>query len=284
MVVRRVVDPFTRSRAALTVRMIEHHGRPMLTNNSGAADAVTKNLRPAIRRVVKFLVLALLMSPTIVAAASTKALVLFVDVDVADVSGAGNVSFRKSVEDQASANVSEAIVRFAQAHARVEMVPSPPLTDAELTIVRRHAALAVRSAVSGLDLIDSDDKESARIKAVFPYSVGGGLRFIADRTGADAAFIVAGFQWRQTVGNAVFANVVTLASAAKGALVNVPVFDQTPGALMVLVNLRTGKLRWANRVAGSIADPSLASGADRLVGRLLERYPRSPVVDREWSE
>jgi hypothetical protein len=249
--------------------------------DSGGADVMARCPLRAVHRAVIVLAGLLLLAPTVVEADSTKALVLLVDIDVADVSGTDTVSFTKSARDDARVNVSEAIARFVATHGRFEILPTPTLTDAETASVRKHAALAVRSAAAGLTLIDAGDGEAARIQADFPYSVGSGLRAIADKTGADAAFIVQGLQLRQSLEHAVLAKVVPLLTAAKGLSTSVTSVDEAPGIYVVLVDLRSGKLRWANRAAATVADPSLASGADRLVGRLLETYPRSPVRDRE---
>jgi hypothetical protein len=211
----------------------------------------------------------------------SKLVVLTVGFDVLEISAGFDVRVRRSVSDQAVANLTAAIDRAGALRDRFEIVHAPTWTDEETTTIRRHCQLALLAANSGLNLVTSRDPVWARIGADFPYSVGDGLRFVADKTGSDAALIVVGYRTRQDNARIALMTAISIASIAATPVWLLPPLGVSSRVIAVLLDLHTGQLRWANWDSGMIADPSESAGAERLIGGLLEGYPHSPMTDRQ---
>jgi hypothetical protein len=252
---------------------------------TGAVSAVdeTLKIRRSLRlaRIATVLLLATLTPKALGESHPLKTVLLYVDFDLVEMSAGSDVRVRQSVTNQAVANLTAAIERAGALRDRVEIVHAPSWTDEEATTIRRHCRLALLAANTGLDLVTTRDRVWKHIAADFPYSVGDGLGFVADRTASDAALIVSGYRSRQDDSRIALMTALSIASIAVTPLWILPPFGVSSRVLVVLLNLRTGQLRWANWDSGMISDPSDPAGAERLIGGLLEGYPLSPVIDRQ---
>ncbi len=194
-----------------------------------------------------------------------KVVVLPVNVEVVEVT-AGDVE--EEVPDwsnEASRNVFKAM-SAAIGKQRINENATPKFSVASAANVDEHLAL-YKLVVDTASQTDWKHK----IKR-FDYSLGPGLREIANKTGADVAFMVYGRDYTSTAGRkarAVAAN-IPIVSAFTGAAPNLGHSYIHVGA----VDLRTGDLLWMNsnyrEGSTNLRDPDDAA---KMIDTIFKMYP-----------
>lgn len=195
--------------------------------------------------------------------APKKVVVLPVDVIIKEVT-AGGVS--EEVPDwsrQGSANVRDALNKYfrAEKKKRIQLIEMPKLADRDLENVKQHLALYRRVAGAVYDKTYSQMPWAHKIQR-FDYTLGNGLKGLAERTGADSAIIVVGQDEVSTAGRKIAA--FFLDSVAYG-------HSFLSGAI---VNLNTGDILWFNYAFQyKSADLRKPEDALTLVERTFDQYP-----------
>ncbi|MFP5465338.1 MAG: hypothetical protein ACLGHR_11280, partial [Gammaproteobacteria bacterium] len=95
-------------------------------------------------------------------------------------------------EAEARDNIRTAAVRLARDAGLFELIPAPDLAAAELDHLDAHIGLYDRVAQSVFVYGRGEQAAWAHKQHEFNYTVGPGLAFLREQTGADAALIVLG--------------------------------------------------------------------------------------------
>jgi len=170
--------------------------------------------------------------------------------------------------------------RISLQAAGLELQPLPDLTPEEFGIVHEHIAVAQLIVAAGA-LYDSNDWHKHRDN--FDRTLGEGLRFLHDRTGADYALLIDGSQVRQSGARIGMRVLSTLAAAT----VHVALVSGGGGGQVVnvcLLDLNTGAVVWFNssqtkNVFGSAgADLREAPTTQAAMKELFASYPNIPAL------
>lgn len=179
---------------------------------------------------------------------------------------AGGVSTRMTDwEATARDNLTTAATRRAHALKLFELLPAPPLEASDLDQLDAHIGLYDRVAHSVFVYGRGEQAAWAHKQNEFDYTVGPGLAFLRERTGADAALIVLGSDFISSSGRkaAFFAGLVL------GVVMPLGQSFMTAG----LVDLKTGDVLWMSFDASSRMDSRQASDVDALMQTLYQTYP-----------
>lgn len=121
-----------------------------------------------------------------------KVVLLPPQVFVFELSAGGVPTRMADWEATARDNLITATTRQAQDSRLFELVPAPPLAPADLDQLDAHIGLYDRVAQSVFVYGRGEQDAWAHKKYEFDYTVGPGLGFLREQTGADAALIVLG--------------------------------------------------------------------------------------------
>lgn len=160
---------------------------------------------------------------------------------------------------------------------RFQVVDVPQFGGETQSLLREHVELFKIVGDQATTFLQYGGKPWADKRANFDYTIGDGLRFLADESGADYAFLLAGAQITQT-GGAAFMQFL----AAAGGVV-------APGGgtfvFTGIVDLRSGDVKWLNSRMGQQifgmtgSDVRNPATATEVVTRLFEGFPASPLVN-----
>jgi hypothetical protein len=156
----------------------------------------------------------------------------------------------------------------------------PDLTPKEAVIVHDHIAVAQLIVGAGTQYVDDDWHKH---RADFDRTIGDGLHFLHERTGADYALLIDGTQVRQSGGRVAMRLLGTLATAAAGIVV-VPTGGGGEVLNISLLDLNNGTVAWfsssrTKNVFGSAgADFRDAGATQAAIKKLFESYPNIPAL------
>jgi hypothetical protein len=177
-------------------------------------------------------------------------------------------------------NIGRTIDGIFGADSRFERVPLPELEPAQQALLREHIELFKVVALDVNGVLLTGGKAWADKRTNFDYTLGDGLRFLQERTGADAALIVAGGQTTQSGGNVfmqlLIAGLTGVAAAGGGSFL-----------VCGIVNLADGRIEWFNSLIGAemfgmkSVDMRSAESAQKTLTGLFAPYPSSPLVGRK---
>jgi len=141
----------------------------------------------------------------------------------------------------------------------------PTLTADEQAALKEHVALYRLEAkdVQTLDDIGGDWKQ---VLENFDYSVGPGLRFLKQRTGADYGLVVFGGDGESTGANVLFGSMTGRNYLFAG-----------------LVDLETGNIVWLHHDTHDTANFTAKNNMDLFVAELLKDYPDGSLHDSSVS-
>lgn len=179
---------------------------------------------------------------------------------------AGGVATRKTDwEADARANLARAATRQALESRLFELVPAPPLDSAELDQLDAHIGLYDRVAQSVFVYGRGEQAAWAHKKNEFDYTIGPGLAFLRERTGADAAMIVLGSDYISTGGR----KAAFIVGLALGVALPLGQSFMTAG----VVDLQTGDVQWMSFDSSSTMDTRDAADDDELMRTLFKTWP-----------
>ncbi len=207
-----------------------------------------------------------LLSALLLAAAATAAegeirvIVVPVDFEVQQVTAGGVPETLAGESELACRNLDEAVARWLTKHPAYRPVLYPDLSDDEESLVREHIALFNVAMNEAWVMI----RQYRR--GPFDYTVGDGLAFVAERTGADKAMIVAGARLKSTGGRTAMKFLEFL---LYGALSPLEQSFLSAG----IIDLRSGRIEWANLENVSGEDVEVLSEACDAVDKLMAVYP-----------
>lgn len=174
----------------------------------------------------------------------------------------------------ARANLTRSATAVLQSTTGLELIPMPALTPAEQAALRDHLGLTRLIVAQGSSLTGSVWKQR---RANFDRTLGDGLRFLKDRSGADLAMLLDGWQVEQSGGSVV------------GQLALMGLGAAMPGGggiqLSVgLIDLGAGQVQWFNSSRGAQVlgiggdDVRRPEVADAALHELFKSYPEIPAL------
>lgn len=205
----------------------------------------------------------LLASPS---ALPKKVIVLPVDVEVMEVSAGGVEEEVPDWSREASQSVFKALSAAIAKQPGMKEIPAPRFTGSVAANVDEHLAL-YKLVVNTASKMGWEHKVRR-----FDYSIGPGLRMLAEQTGADAAIMVYGRDHASTAGR-----------KARAVASHIPIINIFTGPTPTLghsfihigvVDLRTGDLLWMNsnyrEGSTNLRDPDDAA---KMMNTIFEWYP-----------
>jgi hypothetical protein len=179
--------------------------------------------------------------------------------------------------ESCKANILVTLQQLLGADTRFELLPMPELTDDERALLRDHVELFKVVSSDAYGAISFGGKAWKDKRANFDYTLGSGLKFLKERSGADAAFLFGGVQTTQSGGSVfmqlMMAGLTGVAMPGGGSFIS---FGS--------VNLEDGRIDWFNSLVGADVfgmggvDMRKAESATNTVGKLLAPYRSSPLV------
>jgi hypothetical protein len=204
------------------------------------------------------------------AAAPIKVLLLPVDFDVMEFSAAGMVEPKPDETAATETMMMDSAGRVLRSTKKFQVVDMPALTDAEKELLREHVALYKLTAVNAAQMMRLGGPAWKAKQKNFDYSIGDGLKYLIERSGADTAVVVAGAKVSSSGGRV--AMMILLAAA--GVAIPMGGAQATAG----LIDLDTGRILWLEDSAAFKGDLSEKPNADTAMKTLLGQYPASKLL------
>lgn len=173
-------------------------------------------------------------------------------------------------------SLGDASIRMLQQDNRFQVMPLPEIDSETQGLLREHVELFKIIGNTATSLLQYGGKAWAEKRTNFDYTLGDGLRFLADAAGADYAFLLAGVQVTQT-GGAAFMQI--LAAAGGLALSGGGTFMFTG-----IVDLHSGDVKWLNHRTGAQVfgmtgtDVRKPETALEVVTQMFAGFPESKLV------
>ena len=188
------------------------------------------------------------------------------DIVVRELSAGGVAEKMPEWTQQARAHITAALERIG-ARNNLRFATLPALTGEEQRVLDEHVALysVVAINVHNNSLSHSEVWEKRLASGLTDYTVGPGLAFVADKSGADAALIVIA---RDTESSGERKAMMVL-----GALFGVGIPMGQAFAVAGLVDLRSGRLLWQSFDLSGSADLRVDEDASKMVETLFSSYP-----------
>jgi len=200
-----------------------------------------------------------------------KMLLLPADIRVHEISAGGVVEKVDDWTISASNHAMKSVREIAGSESLFEIKEVLALTDAEKQVLDQHLALYELVAGSA-DFSKSGPFAPWRERAKnFDYTLGPGLRELAERSDLDAAVIVIGSDYISSSGRKATMALGILAAALTGVAV-VPVGGQAFVSIGV-VDLRTGNLLWFATSRGQSSDLRQEQQVRAALDKLFIGYP-----------
>ncbi|GAB4168089.1 MAG: hypothetical protein Fur0039_06160 [Rhodocyclaceae bacterium] len=187
------------------------------------------------------------------------------DILVREVSAGGVLERVPKWTEEASSNCTRAIREIAAERSDFELLAQPELSEEEREVLERYLAtyLVVGSTAHGLTVID--DPAWAHKRKHFDYTLGTGLAFLRERTGADAAILM--------VGDDVVSTGERKTLAVVGALFGVAVPLGRSILAAGVVDLATGDILWMNYSASLQYDLKDYASVRKMFDEMFRAYP-----------
>ena len=194
-----------------------------------------------------------------------KLLVLPVSVSINEISAGGVVQEDPTWSKQGESAMALAVNGFFTRRGTTSLQTLPELTDEEKELVHEHVLL--------YDVVASQAYIAANVPAYgwshladdFHYSLGNGLRFLKQKSGADAALIVIGYDSISTGGRKTMIAIAALAG------VGMPLGSSK--VLVGVVDLEDGDLLWfQHSFAQGNLDLRKPEDASTLFAKAMEGY------------
>lgn len=200
-------------------------------------------------------------------------LLLPVDFDVMQFTASGIVEPMPSETTAAEESLMSAATKVISSGGKFRIVDMPALTPEETAALKEHLALYKLTSVTAAQMIQVGGPAWRTKITDFDYSLGDGLKFLVDRSGANAAVVVAGGQVKSSGGRV--AMFILLAAAG----VAIPL-----GGAQVyagVIDLDSGRIAWMEQLGGTKGDVTDPAGADLTVRSVIGGYPKSRLLKRK---
>lgn len=195
-----------------------------------------------------------------------KVLLLPIDIDVIEISAGGVPEKVEAWSKQAKSNVKQSLQKTIGTKQNFELIEIPEMDTSEKDILEQY--LAFYEVVGGDAFIfgRSPDPAWQHKTKHFDYTLGNGLSFLKQKTGADAALFVVGSDQISTGGRK--------AAIVLGAMIGVVIPAGMTFVSVGLVELDSGNILWLNYdFGGGNWDIRDQADTDKLVTNIFMDYP-----------
>jgi hypothetical protein len=199
-----------------------------------------------------------------------RVLVLPVDFDVLEMSASGMVEPVPAETVQAEEALSGATLRVLAHTKQFQIIDMPVMSDAEREVLKEHIALYKLTAYNAAQMIRLGGPTWKAKQEHFDYSIGDGLKFLVERSGADAAVVVAGAQLNSSGGRVA----MFILMAAAGVAIPLGGAQGSAG----IIDLNTGNIQWLEERAGTKGDIKDKKGAEQTMMNMIGGYPASTLL------
>lgn len=194
-----------------------------------------------------------------------KVVLLPPQVFVYELSAGGVPTRMADWEAAARDNVTGAATRLARESRLFELVPAPALASEAREQLEAYIGLYERVALSVFNFGRGIQDAWAHKKQEFDYTLGPGLAFLREQTGADAALIVLGTDFISSAGR----KAAFIAGLALGVVMPLGQAFITAG----VVDLKTGDVQWMSFDASASLDSREAADIDALIRDFYRTWP-----------
>jgi hypothetical protein len=201
-----------------------------------------------------------------------KVLVLPAEIKIFLLTAANTLDEQPDASDLADDQTQQFVQQSLLNSQSMALMPMPALSPAEQTTLKQYVALYKVIEVSAETAKRMGGPWSARIDN-FDYTVGPGLQFLQQRSGADAVLIVWGTDVESTAGHMA----ITLLNAALG-------IGGVQGRNYIaagLIDLHTGHCRWLDTDHANARDFTNPEVLRKLVAGMLQEYPVGEIHSDE---
>lgn len=202
--------------------------------------------------------------------APIKVLLLPVDFDVLEMSASGIVEPVPEATKQAEVSLQDSARLILSASKRFQVIDMPAMSDAEKELLKEHMALYKLTANNAAQMMRLGGPAWKAKQKNFDYSIGDGLKFLIERSGADTAIVVAGAKMSASGGRVA----MFILLAAAGVAIPLGGAQATGG----LIDLDTGRILWLEDSAAFKGDLNDKLNADNAMKILLGQYPASKLL------
>ncbi len=210
-----------------------------------------------------------------------KILLLPIEIRVHEISAGGVVEKVDDWSNQASANARQYIKTLATSRGAFKIVEAPALSAQDKAQLDQHVALYEVVAGSA-DLALASPISAWRERAKdFDYTLGPGLKPLAEHTGIDAAMILTGTDYISSAGRKAAMAMGVLLGALGGGL-----FVPQGGTSFVsvgVVDMRTGNLLWFASDQSGTTDLRNEQDVHRMLEQMFQTYPGLVPQDKKAS-
>lgn len=195
----------------------------------------------------------------------TRLVLLPPQVMVKEISAGGVTDLVPEWTAQANANIQAELAATLAARPEFEMLPAPALEPGQSERLDDYLAAYMVVGIAAHWATNYGGSEWAFKRSHFDYTLGGGLDFVRDKTGADAAILVIGEDYVSSSGRK--------AAMIVGALFGVGI----PGGASVIsigvVDLHNGDILWMHHSVSGIKDLKDRAAVKAMVGEIVATLP-----------
>ncbi|HEV7607291.1 MAG TPA: hypothetical protein VGO61_08135 [Steroidobacteraceae bacterium] len=199
-----------------------------------------------------------------------KVLVLPVDFDVLEMSAGGMIEPVPAATTEAEEALTTATIKVLKHTKKFQIIDLPAMSPAEAELLKEHVALYKLTAFNASQMIRLGGPAWKTKQKNFDYSIGDGLKFLIERSGADAAVVVAGAQVNSSGGRIA----MMLLLAAAGVAIPIGGAQGTAG----IVDLNSGNIQWLEERMGTKGNIREKAGAEQTMMALVGTYPASTLL------
>lgn len=194
-----------------------------------------------------------------------KVVLLPPQVFVYELSAGGVPTRMADWERVARGNVNAAAIRLARESGLFEVIPAPALAGEARERLEAHIGLYERVALSVFNFGRGTQGAWAHKQQEFDYTLGPGLAFLREATGADAALIVLGADFISSAGR----RAAFIAGLALGVVMPLGQAFMTAG----IVDLESGDVQWMGFDSSARLDTRQADDMEALMRDFYRTWP-----------
>lgn len=194
-----------------------------------------------------------------------KVVVLPADVLVRELSAGGVLEKVPEWGKRSSENLTKALSEIGQANEQFTVVDMPALSDEEQETLDQSIATFMTVGVTAHNMLLLGGSAWEHKRKEFDYTLGPGLAFLKEKTGADAALLVAGDDIVSSSGRK--------AAVVFAALVGAQLATGRSVAVTSMVDLATGNLLWMHYDQSGTKDLKDYESAKEMVAGIIGKYP-----------
>ena len=218
-------------------------------------------------RTILLLVIAVgFAAPAFGQAAAKQVLIMPVEFQVLELSAGGVLDVLPDESEASKSVLQEAVSKRFESSKTYAVTDIPDLSPEDDALLAEYTALYNLVSQEAVGRVGGGGW--GHKKDAFDYTLGPGLAFLAERTGADTAVFTGGHAMRSTGGR------VLLAIAAAGAGFAIPMGNSNLS--LAIVDLKTGDIQWLNATQRlSVHDLETPDSVDDLLAALFKGFPNS---------